>query len=965
MFLSAISPTRDPPVAIHCPNCNHGMSIKDAKPGRYKPKCSKCGRRFALTIFPESDRVPLAERLPSEPAAGTVTAPVSPQQTVPAAIPRTAAPVHPADATLPSAANPAATLPAVSAEATLAFDAKPPGPAVVQEVSHPRSKVESIPGSRQSQGSTEATIAGPAAAKTQSGTEATIASVHAATVHTNFGDQKSSAAPAGAPDRIGGYKIVKELGRGAMGAVYLAKQLSLDRDVALKTIQAQWASHPTFIARFTREAYAAAQLTHHNVVQIYDLGVDGGTNYFSMEFVRGESLDDLIKRNGPLPPEMAVGFILQAARGLQFAHSHGMVHRDVKPANMMLNEQGVVKIADLGLVKVAITGSNGGDHAPMPAPGTAADSLAAAKADVTMVNVAMGTPAYMAPEQADNAAGVDHRADIYSLGCSLYVMLTGKPPFEGATAIEVMTKHRTVPVVRPDVVISNIPKPLADITLKMVAKQPDQRYQNLADLIGDLERFLGGGASERFGPTAEQAALIDQEAKRFHQAPLAKLRGVIAAGFLGACLLLFAALLYFSWSLAGAVIALGLSTVVTYLIAAGLSTRSPLFDRTRAVVFSARWSDWLTWIGGGLVFVLALWLFGWLWLWIAASVVGIGLGVAYSFAIDRRLAEQRRGPIESIEALLRGWRVKGLDEASLQLFIAQHSGSHWEELYETLFGYEAKLALRQQLGQSATGAHRAKFRAWREPLIRWLDQRLRADREERDRRHLQKLEEQNLRSQGVDPQQARQQAGRIAEAMVDDAAAARSPVSQKVQTPVDPAVAAAEKREKIKRMLADAKSGARPPKRRGLAGTALAPVAFVLSGKVRFLLGCLLLAGCAMWAKQNELVSAEQLRSVASDVSQNLKSTDVYSWVQWFKLQTGPPLRLPIVGRFFDSPYPGIAGLMLIVLGLFRGWKMSLFALPAAALIVVGPAFGLPRVVMLLIGLILGAVGMFFGRSGE
>ncbi|MFN9853726.1 MAG: serine/threonine-protein kinase, partial [Planctomycetota bacterium] len=151
--------------------------------------------------------------------------------------------------------------------------------------------------------------------------------------------------------RLGGYRILRELGRGGMGSVYLAKQLSLDRSVALKTIQTEWASNPRVIARFIREAYAAAQLTHHNVVQIYDLGEDTGTNFFSMELVGGGSLDDLIKKSGKLDPKTAACFIAQAARGLKFAHDNGMIHRDIKPANLMLTSDGIVKVADMGLVK--------------------------------------------------------------------------------------------------------------------------------------------------------------------------------------------------------------------------------------------------------------------------------------------------------------------------------------------------------------------------------------------------------------------------------------------------------------------------------------------------------------------------------------------------------------------------------------------------------------------------------------
>src|SRR5262249_2066622 len=154
---------------------------------------------------------------------------------------------------------------------------------------------------------------------------------------------------------VRGYRIERELGRGGMGAVYLALQLSLDRPVALKVMSKRWAHDPVFVARFTREAYAAAQLSHPNIVQIPDIGEVDGARFFSMEYVRGQSLAEVLRKNGKLDPETAVGYVLQAARGLKHAHSRGMIHRDIKPDNLLLDEQGLVKVADLGLVKTPTT----------------------------------------------------------------------------------------------------------------------------------------------------------------------------------------------------------------------------------------------------------------------------------------------------------------------------------------------------------------------------------------------------------------------------------------------------------------------------------------------------------------------------------------------------------------------------------------------------------------------------------
>ena len=779
------------------------------------------------------------------------------------------------------------------------------------------------------------------------------------------------------PATIGGYKIVKELGRGAMGAVYLARQASLDRDVALKTIQAQYADNPVFIARFTREAYAAAQLTHHNVVQIYDLGQESGTNYFSMEFVRGQSLDDIIRKEGKLDPEVAVGYILQAARGLQYAHDHGMVHRDVKPANLILNDNGIVKVADLGLVKTpaaaeAEAAAEAGENA---SPSDRSASLAAATASVTLNNVAMGTPAYMAPEQAANAAGVDHRADIYSLGCSLYVLLTGRPPFEGASALEVITKHKTEPVIRPEAIVKRVPPRLSEICLKMVAKRPEDRYANLGETIKDLEAFLGVQSSGTYSPKEEHAQLLEESVKNFNSAAMAKLRGILPLAFFGLCGLVLLISLLLSWALAGGVLGLAVMTTAAYFVISGLRQRTYLFERARGFLFSTRVTDWLTWIGGGLVFLLALWLLGSLWYWLGFAILAVGLAAAYSFLVDDGLARQRQEPLEKMEQLLKSLRLKGVDETSLRSFVARYSGDNWEEFFEALFGYEAKLAAREQFGRGDSGRTRKKFRGWRDGLIRWMDDRFKADKERKERQHLQKVEEKNLQAQGVDVLAARKQAQAMADVLMDEAEQVRKEPAKSGATIVDPKLAADAKRQRIKQMLADARRGAYQTKKNRMLGLAASPLTFALGGKMRFLLGCLLIAAFAMWVKLNpDVFKIGQIKDAATNLAESVKSGDVKAATDTVKGSVADSskeaagakdLPIPVLGHFVSGWPAGIAGLVLVVLGLFRGWKMSIFALPAAVLIVLGSSLGIPGgpFVAIPIGLAIAGVGFFFGRT--
>jgi len=847
-------------------------------------------------------------------------------------------PQHP-EATLP-AAQLGTSAPAGAANlATQGFDATFPGPAA--------------PALGPAATATDQTMPHRAAAATTPG-GAGASATHAP---SSGGAAKASAMP----ESLGGYRLLKELGRGAMGAVYLAKQMSLNRNVAIKLIQAQWAANPAFVARFMREAYAAAQLTHHNVVQIYDLGAEGNTNYFSMEFVNGKSLSEVIAQQGPLEPRTAVGYILQAARGLQFAHQQGMVHRDVKPANLMVNDHGVVKVADLGLVKAPHLADDLDAETldASSAGGPMSGSLAAAASNVTLANTAMGTPAFMAPEQAENASAVDHRADIYSLGCSLYVLLVGRPPFEGGTALEVITKHKSKPIVWPETMADKIPAGLSAVVMRMVAKQPDERYASLAEVITDLERFLHANGTDAIEQKKKDSQALQAAAKEFSEVPAAKLRPLGALLLVGGSLGMALLCLLFSFQLSLGALALAVAAGLTYFVLSGLNERTTLFDKTREATATFRWTDWFTAIGGGLLVFAILALTGWLWGVVGGVIGGALLGAGWYFAIDKPLVRRRVAALERAEAVLKELRLRGDDEEAIQKFVLDAGGAPHEEFFEALFGYEAKLRLRAALAGSEAGRRWKKYGAWRDPIVRRIDARITQSRESRDRAKLQRIEEKSLAAKGVSPEEARAQAEVMAQAMVQAMLVQRDQVAQPAAAPVDPRVAAVRKRQRLKQMMAEARESA--PRRRWSA-LLTGPLGFALSGKLRFLAGCLLLVGFVWWLKQNRLLSQEQF--------QELNPTAT-GWLDRFKSMFGgsarplEPLTLPVVGGLFASFAPTLAGLILLVTGLCRGIKMSLFAWPAAALVLFAPLFGLNPLIGAAVGGGLAVVGLLLGRTRE
>lgn len=921
---------------FRCPRCEHAIILKGVNPGKYTTKCPKCATRISVVVPKDSGENPsvrvIGDTRSSEAPPGDATH-------------------RAADASAAEERDPAAI---ASAELATGEWSATPKESVVDE-------------------NATAVLPRSGAGTAEPGADPSV----------GFGAGEVAAnalrAPASdAPSRLGGYQIVGELGRGGMGAVYLARQVSLDRQVALKVMKPQWSQNATFVARFTREAYAAAQLVHHNIVQIYDFGEDGGTSFFSMEFVDGKNLSQLIREKTKLDVEEAAGYVLQAARGLKFAHDQSMVHRDVKPENLLINRQGVVKVADLGLVKTpeSVEGEQraASDPAEHPStPGRATKESASSR--VTRVDAAMGTPAFMAPEQARDAANVDHRADIYSLGCTLYDLVTGRPPFQGGSAAEIMTKHASEPITPPDRIVKRVPKELSEIVLRMMAKEPVDRYNDLDEVIAALEAFLGIRASGPFTPKEEHADLLEQAVAEFNKAPAARMRPKVIAAVLGGCLalaLLFALLR--RPFLASGSLGLCVLTGAAYFLIHGHREKSALFLRTRGFVMGGKWTDWLTAAAALVLITVLLAVFGLLWAWLAFAAVAVLIALGLHLWLDRKAQAERAGSIARVESLLRSLRLHGLDEDAIQQFVCKYSGANWEAFFETLFGYDAKLAARRSWGQGTRSQGRRKHEAWRDPLIAWIDAKEKERKDAREKAVLRKIEEKSLVAQGENLVTARRKADRAAEAMVTVASELRAESARRAaaERKSDKAFAKAidEAARKAESVLVS--------RERGLIGRRGGPLDMVFGPRPRFLVGAALVAGCLLWMHQNGIVSGKHLEQLKAAAQKTIETKDAGALTDLKELQIDTPtrtepLKLPAIPRaitrWFDSFNPGVAGFILIASAFFRGSRMSLFAAPAAAIALFGPAFAPARVAgidshyaAMALGGAVFAVGLALGR---
>ncbi len=335
-----------------------------------------------------------------------------------------------------------------------------------------------------------------------------------------------------AAHQIPGYKILGKLGAGAMAIVYKGIQLSLNREVAIKILPKKFSENPEYVERFYKEGQAAAKLNHNNIVQAFDVGEAGGYHYFVMEYVQGKTIHEDMAKGKIYSEQEAVEIIIQVASALAHAHSCGLIHRDVKPKNIIINTDNIVKLADMGLAR-------------------ATSDIEAAK---TEEGKAYGTPYYIAPEQIRGEIDIDGRADIYGLGATFYHMMTGRVPFMADDPSDVMRKHLREQLIPPDHINTTLSAGISEVIEVMMAKKKSDRYNNAEELLIDLESIQQGqppvAAHQRFDVSEleqlEEGEAVTEEDYEYEDETIARykiavliLGAVVAVAFLTIMFLLF------------------------------------------------------------------------------------------------------------------------------------------------------------------------------------------------------------------------------------------------------------------------------------------------------------------------------------------------------------------------------------------------------------------------------------------
>ena len=579
-------------------------------------------------------------------------------------------------------------------------------------------------------------------------------------------------------------------------------------------------------------------------------------------------------------------------------------------------------------------------------------AVAPRSGETTLSSSAIGTPGYMAPELASTPAGAGPRTDIYSLGCTLFFLLTGRPAFEGRTFVEILNKQQTQPIASVHECVKSVPSSLSAIILKMAARRPEDRYADMGDVIRDLEAILGIPSSGAVALGDEQKATLEQNATAWHESPSVKRRcacritmAILAGCTSGPRARVLAA--RFPGFMARVFLELGVFTALADFAVAGFRRKTPLFQKVSALVLGSSVSEWLTGIAVAVVFIGLLLITKLFWIWVAIllAAVGIALGLR---VLDVHADSERRGPLELIEAIVRSVRQQGYDEDLVRQFVCSASGIHWEELYEALFGYPSLLQARDWWRTIDGGKARPKHAPWRDPLFRWIDARLAVRREANQRAVLQKFEERGLEAQGVNLLTARRKAERAARAMVMTAAEIRETIRPREGTiMVNRSIAEAMREAAVKAesVLLEHERGVledrTAPRERTNFLLKLANAVF--GPKIRFLSAAcgFLFRLYRLDAHQNAMISAEHAQALveaAKTGDLDAVQSHALSGVAHARERAAMPTRLlelpvlpPAVLAALSSFGSGAGGLFLIVSSFVGGARIAALRLSSLA----------------------------------
>ncbi|OJW23888.1 MAG: hypothetical protein BGO49_03375 [Planctomycetales bacterium 71-10] len=798
--------------------------------------------------------------------------------------------------------------------------------------------------------------------------------------------------PRGTPRLVGGCLVLKLLGHGPRGKSLLARPLSLASRVVLKVVSADRGRDAIFVERFLREALATAQLSSPHLIPIVDIGRDGSGTFTAMEYVPGASLAEELARRGKVEPRTAAAWILQAARGLAVAHAQGIWHRDVKPENLRLTPDGLVAVDDLGLETTPSLAAaesareRASSKGPRGKGRTAAEDAPAKAAPIR--RAAVGSPVYMAPEQARDALLIDGRADVYALGCTFYHLVAGRPPFAKATAAELIAGHQEEEIVPPREFAPQIPPALNDAILTMTRRTPEERYPSMDVVVDVLEAALGLRGDRATPDEEEYRAAVGEAAALLHDAPAARLRSriLVAAGgaWLALLLLLLAMRAFRPLVVAGG---FGLLTAGALATASKSLRPSGLVDLLRELFLGGGIRSWIV-TGLGALFLLGMASYGgFLGSMIFLTICVGGLIGGFHHYVERPYLVDREAAVAKVRDPLRRLRRSGVDERGLRDELIVAAGPGWEPLFGAVFGERALAAERLRALDDPTAPSGEGRRWWSGRLERLLAGLVQMRRDARLRRLFQDVEEARFEAEGLNLMTARRLSWRVSRALIAAASEWRDEQSalrggRRAPGPVGPTIAqhlrnAVEEPDKI---LQGRPEGPGPLAQR------LEALASRVFGRLpRLVLGGLLLAVFAYWMHSHEVVTADQVADAAAQIGRAAKAAaenadagvlrDVRVDIPVDATQVARPLGDPWVpGPFRSIPAAnvGAAGLLLLASVAFRSLGVGLAAYLAAAVALFGPALGLtsawldPRfsapTQAMLAGAVVLALGMLFGR---